>query len=81
MIHKLINFYSPNNYSKQINLDTMPNSILICSCEVKINKAPKRLSLLAANNKKAFENEFKQWLEDIESDYKNYDVPVNNKIS
>jgi len=59
----------------------MSNSSLLDSCEVTINYAVNRLSLLEGKNKKAFENEFKEWLETIESDYKNYDVLFINKIS
>ena len=59
----------------------MANSSLICSCEVTINYALKRLSVLEGKNKKAFENEFIEWLEAIESDYKKYEVLFINKIS
>ena len=59
----------------------MPKSSLIGSCEVTINYALKRLSVLEGKNKKAFENEFKEWLEAIECDCKNYDVLFINKIS
>ena len=59
----------------------MPNSRLIGSCEVTINYALKRLSVLEGKNKKALENEFKEWVEAIESGYKNYDVLFINKIS
>ena len=59
----------------------MPNSSLIGSCEVTINYALKRLSVLEGKNKKAFKNEFKEWLEAIECDCKNYDVLFINKIS
>ena len=59
----------------------MPNSSLIGRCEVTINYALKRLSVLEGKNKKAFENEFKEWIETIESDCKNYDVLFINKIS
>ena len=52
----------------------MTNSSLIGSCEVTINYALKRLSVLEGKNKKAFENEFKECLEAIESDCKNNDV-------
>ena len=59
----------------------MSNSRLLGSCEVTINYALKRLSVLEGKNKRAFENEFREWLEAIESDYKNYDVLFINKIS
>ena len=67
--------------SDYIHLDIMPNSSLIGSCEVTINYALKRLSVLEGKNKKAFENEFKEWLEAIESDSKNYYILFINKIS
>ncbi|WP_413390458.1 hypothetical protein [Prochlorococcus marinus] len=59
----------------------MSSSSLIGSCEVTLNYALKRLSVLEGKNKKAFENEFKEWIEAIESEYKNYDVLFINKIS
>ena len=59
----------------------MTNSSLIGSCEVTINYVLKRISVLDGKNKKAFENEFKEWIEAIESDYKNYDILFINKIS
>jgi len=58
----------------------MSISRLIGSCEVTINYALMRLSVLEGKNKRAFENEFREWLEAIESDYKNYDVLFINKI-
>ena len=60
---------------------TMSNSSLMGSCEVTINYALKRLSVLEGKNKKALEDEFKEWLDAIESDYKNYDVLFINKIN
>tara|TARA_Y100001968_G_scaffold231959_1_gene214681 strand:+ start:87 stop:266 length:180 start_codon:yes stop_codon:yes gene_type:complete len=59
----------------------MSNSSLMGSCEVTINYALKRLSVLEGKNKKALEDEFKEWLDAIESDYKNYDVLFINKIN
>ena len=58
----------------------MSNTSLLGSCEVTINYAVKRLSVLDDKNKKALENEFKECLDAIESDYKNYDVLFINKI-
>ena len=58
----------------------MSKSTLLGSCEVTINYAIKRLAVLEGQNKKAFENEFKEWIEAIESDSKNYDVLYINKI-
>ena len=54
---------------------------LIGSCEVTINTALKRLSKLEGQNKKALENEFREWIDAIESDGKKYDVLYINKIS
>ena len=59
----------------------MSNSSLMGSCEVTINYALKRLSVLEGKNKKALEDEFKEWLDAIESDYKNYDVLFINKMN
>ena len=59
----------------------MSNSGLLGSCEVTINYAVKRLNVLEGKNKQALENEFKEWLEAIESGCKNYDVLFINKIS
>mgnify|MGYP001300780603 CR=1 FL=1 len=54
---------------------------LIDSCEVTINSAIKRLSTLEGKNKKALESEFKEWIDAIESDNKNYNVLFINKIN
>ncbi len=59
----------------------MSESSLIDSCEVTINSAIKRLSTLEGKNKKALESEFKEWIDAIESDNKNYDVLFVNKIN
>ena len=53
---------------------------LIGSCEVTINTALKRLSKLEGQNKKALENEFREWIDAINSDDRNYDVLFINKI-
>tara|TARA_Y100001968_G_C19353926_1_gene716189 strand:- start:254 stop:430 length:177 start_codon:yes stop_codon:yes gene_type:complete len=53
---------------------------LLGSCEVTINTTLKRLSVLEGENKKALESEFKEWLEAINSDDKNYDVLYLKKI-
>tara|TARA_B100000579_G_scaffold64478_1_gene47714 strand:- start:557 stop:736 length:180 start_codon:yes stop_codon:yes gene_type:complete len=58
----------------------MVNLSLIGSCEVTQNFVLKRLSVLEGKNKKPLENEFKHWLEAIESDYKNDDVVFITKI-
>ena len=54
---------------------------LIDSCEVTINSAIKRLSTLEGKNKKALESEFKEWIDAIDSDNKNYNVLFINKIN
>ena len=54
---------------------------LIGSCEVTINTALMRLSKLEGQNKKALENEFREWIDAIESDCNKYDVLFINKIS
>ena len=59
----------------------MSKASLIGSCEVTINSAIKRLSTLEGSNKKALESEFKEWIDAIESDNKNYDVLYVNKIN
>ncbi len=59
----------------------MSKTNLIGSCEVTINTTIKRLSKLEGKNKKALENEFREWINAIESDNKNYDVLYINKIS
>tara|TARA_B100000214_G_C23580768_1_gene451723 strand:+ start:222 stop:401 length:180 start_codon:yes stop_codon:yes gene_type:complete len=59
----------------------MSKASLIGSCEVTINSAIKRLSTLEGKNKKALESEFKEWINAIESDDKNYDVLYVNKIN
>tara|TARA_Y100001968_G_scaffold325866_1_gene367868 strand:- start:588 stop:734 length:147 start_codon:yes stop_codon:yes gene_type:complete len=46
-----------------------------------INSAIKRLSILEGGNKQSLEREFKEWIDAIESDDKNYDVLFMNKIN
>ena len=58
----------------------MSRSSLIGSCEVTINTALKRLSKLKGKDKHALKNEFKEWINAIESDNKNYDVLYLNQI-
>tara|TARA_B100000700_G_C14777223_1_gene729555 strand:- start:558 stop:737 length:180 start_codon:yes stop_codon:yes gene_type:complete len=58
----------------------MSRTSLVGSCSVIINNAIKRLSKLEGKNKKALEYEFKEWIDAIESDNKNYDVLYLNKI-
>ncbi len=59
----------------------MSKASLLGSCEVAINTAIKRLSKLEGQNKKAIENEFKEWIIGMQSEEKNYDVLYINKIS
>tara|TARA_Y100001968_G_scaffold319079_1_gene350153 strand:- start:955 stop:1134 length:180 start_codon:yes stop_codon:yes gene_type:complete len=59
----------------------MSKARLINSFEVTINSAIKRLSNLEGKNKKALKNEYKEWIDAIESDKKNYDVLFINKIN
>ena len=59
----------------------MSKASLIDGCEVTINSAIKRLSTLEGQNKKALECEFKEWIDAIESDNKNYDVLYLHKIN
>ena len=54
---------------------------LIISCEETINSALSRLSKLEGQNKIALECEFREWINAIESDDKNYDVLFLNKIN
>ena len=59
----------------------MSKARLIDSCEMTINSVIKRLSTLEGKNKKALESEFKEWIDAIESENKNYDVLFINKIN
>ncbi|WP_269605613.1 hypothetical protein [Prochlorococcus marinus] len=59
----------------------MSKSSLISSCEVSINSALHQLSKLEGQNKLALESEFKEWLNAIESNEKNYDILYIKKIS
>ena len=58
----------------------MSKSSLLGCCEKTINFAFKRISKLEGKNKLALESEFKEWLDAIQSDDKNYDVLFINKI-
>ena len=58
----------------------MSKTNLLNSCEDTINSVLKRLSMLEGRNKKALAGEFKEWIEAIESDDRNYDVLYVNKI-
>ena len=59
----------------------MARTSLVGSCEVTINCALKRLSKLEGQNKLALKSEFREWINAIESEDKNYDVLYLNKIS
>ena len=58
----------------------MSKTNIIGSCEVTINYALKRISKLEGKNKKALESEFREWINAISSNNKNYDVLFINKI-
>ena len=59
----------------------MPKTNIIGSCEVTINSAVKRISKLEGKNKQALEAEFREWIDAIDSENKNYDVLFINKIN
>ena len=59
----------------------MSKTSLVGSCEVTINSALMRLSKLEGKNKEALKSEFKEWINAIESDDRNYDVLYINKIN
>ncbi len=59
----------------------MKTTNLIDSCGITINSALKRLTELEGEDKKALESEFREWINAIESDSKNYDVLYINKIT
>ena len=59
----------------------MSKTSLIVSCEESINYALKRLSKLENQNKKALECEFREWIDAVRSDNKNYDILYINKIN
>tara|TARA_Y100001968_G_scaffold314962_1_gene340977 strand:+ start:1179 stop:1361 length:183 start_codon:yes stop_codon:yes gene_type:complete len=52
----------------------MSKTRLLSSCEVSINFAIKRLSKLKGKNKKALKSEFKEWIEAVEGEKKDYEV-------
>ena len=59
----------------------MSKTSLIVSCEESINYALKRLSKLENQNKKSLECEFREWIDAVRSDNKNYDILYINKIN
>ena len=58
----------------------MSNTNILGSCEVTINSALKRISILEGKDKQALKSEFKEWIKAIGSVEKNYDVLYINKI-
>ena len=54
---------------------------LLGSCEVTINSALNRISKLEGLDRKALKSEFREWINAIDSDNKNYDVLYINKIN
>lgn len=58
----------------------MSKTSLLGCFEVTINSALKRLTKLEGKNKSSLESEFREWIEAIESDDKNYDILYINKI-
>ncbi len=59
----------------------MSKTSLIGCCEVTINSALRRLSKLEGKNKIALESEFREWINAIKSDNKNYDILYLRKIN
>ena len=58
----------------------MSKTNLLRNVEITINEALKRLSQINGLEKISLENEFKEWIEAIQSDEKTYDVLYVNKI-
>ena len=58
----------------------MSKTRLLSSIETSINETLKRLSILNGLEKKAIYNEFREWIDAIETVDKNYDVLYLNKI-
>ena len=59
----------------------MSKANLIGTCEVTINTALKRLSMLDDKNKKALQSEFREWIDSIESENNHYEILYVNKIN
>tara|TARA_Y100001968_G_C19238444_1_gene658160 strand:+ start:419 stop:604 length:186 start_codon:yes stop_codon:yes gene_type:complete len=59
----------------------MSKTRLISSVEVTINETIKRLSKLEGKDKDSLNNEFREWIDAIDGDKRNYDVLFINKIS
>ena len=77
----LINKRTSEKYHIYRYITEMSRKSLLCSCEVTINSALKRISKLEGRNRKALENEFREWINAIDTDHKNYDVLFINKIN
>ena len=59
----------------------MSKTNILGSCEVTLNSALRRISKLDGKNKQALVNEFKEWINAIDSNESNYDVLYLNKIN
>ena len=59
----------------------MTKTNLLGTCEMTINDTLRRLTTLEGLNKKALENEFKEWIRAIESENQNYEILYMNKIN
>tara|TARA_B100000579_G_scaffold77448_1_gene60036 strand:- start:195 stop:374 length:180 start_codon:yes stop_codon:yes gene_type:complete len=58
----------------------MSRTRLLGSVEVTINNALKRLAKLNGEDKSSLKNEFREWIDAIDSDEKIYDVLYINKL-
>ena len=58
----------------------MSKTRLVTSIEVTINETLKRLSLLEGKDKDSLNNEFREWIDILDGDKRNYDVLFINKI-
>ena len=59
----------------------MSKEKLLCSVEVTINETLKRLSKIEGDDKKSLQNEFREWINALESEDKNYEVLYINEIN
>ncbi len=59
----------------------MSKTRLISSVEVTINQTLRRISKLEGKDKDSLNNEFREWIEAIDGDNRNYDVLFINKIN
>jgi len=58
----------------------MSKQSLLGSCEISINTALRRLTMLDGLNKKSLESEFKEWIRAIENGETDYEVLYLNRI-